>query len=255
MGARRAEKIGVNDPSPPSSPAFETAAMNDDRTPAIAAEREGALAELSKFLSGCPTADLCTAREEAVLDVARVIVNQKVSAGGPGVHYMPPADQIRDFLRLEIPDYEIERGGMIGLDSNGRVLGIRVLTRGARGSTHVSIREIFRAALEQNAAGIITWHTHPGVSALPSREDLLVLQLKLRMAPVLEIFVHDDVILARGGEFYSAQSAGMLDSKSLAAACRIMGEQPLEGFWTSRLRVILAAIRVAWCTLRSKCDQ
>lgn len=103
----------------------------------------------------------------------------------------------------------IEQAKMILLNRNNRVLGIINLSTGGGGSTVLDIRVIFTTALKATATSIIVAHNHPSGNLRPSSEDIR-LTTKLKQAgKLLEIEVHDHLIVTET-EYCSMAEEGLM---------------------------------------------
>ena len=95
------------------------------------------------------------------------------------------------------------------LDSQNRLLHARELFRGTLAQTSVYPREVVKAALADNAAGVIFAHNHPSGVAEPSRADeLLTAALKQALA-LVDIRTLDHFVVA-GQRVVSFAERGLL---------------------------------------------
>jgi DNA repair protein RadC len=83
------------------------------------------------------------------------------------------------------------------------------VTRGLLDSSLVHPREVFRAAISEAAAGIILVHNHPSGDPTPSAEDRAVTRQLVAAGQLLDLPVHDHVIVA-GDRYLSFATAGLL---------------------------------------------
>ncbi|MCC7328075.1 MAG: DNA repair protein RadC [Burkholderiales bacterium] len=105
-------------------------------------------------------------------------------------------DAVRDYLRLTIAALPYEAFLALFLDSQNRLLAARELFRGTLAQTSVYPREVVKAALGHNAAGVIFAHNHPSGVAEPSRADeLLTASLKAALA-LVDIRTLDHFVVA-----------------------------------------------------------
>lgn len=95
-----------------------------------------------------------------------------------------------------------ECAGIIGLNSANHVVDVRVLSTGTVNQAPVYPREVARAALFANATAVILFHNHPGGQCRPSAEDLELTRHLGEALRLLDIALHDHLILA-GNEIYS----------------------------------------------------
>jgi DNA repair protein RadC len=118
-------------------------------------------------------------------------------------------EAVRDYLRLTLSALEYEAFVGLFLDSQNRLLSADVLFRGTLSQTSVYPREVVKAALAHNAAGVIFAHNHPSGVAEPSRADeLLTASLRQALA-LVDVRTLDHFIVA-GAKVVSFAERGML---------------------------------------------
>jgi DNA repair protein RadC len=103
----------------------------------------------------------------------------------------------------------VEEFHLLALDSQSRVLREVLVTRGILDSSLVHPREVFRAAIAEAAAGIIVVHNHPSGDPTPSAEDRTVTRQLVAAGQLLDVPLHDHVIIA-GDRFTSFAAQGLL---------------------------------------------
>ena len=85
----------------------------------------------------------------------------------------------------------------IFLNSHNRILRDEVISIGTVNSNMIHPREVFRPAIECNAAAIILAHNHPSGEATPSTEDIEVTKQLVEAGKILGISVLDHVIITK----------------------------------------------------------
>ena len=83
------------------------------------------------------------------------------------------------------------------LNSHNRIIHDEVISMGTINSNIIHPREVFRPALEYNAAAIIIAHNHPSNIATPSAQDLEITQQIVQAGKILGINVLDHVIITK----------------------------------------------------------
>ena len=78
---------------------------------------------------------------------------------------------VRDYLRLTLGGREYEVFVVVFLDAQNRVISADEMFRGTLTQTSVYPRELVKAALRHNAAGVIFAHNHPSGMPEPSHAD------------------------------------------------------------------------------------
>ncbi len=125
-----------------------------------------------------------------------------------GVPVRSPRDVARHFApRLE--DLPVEEFHVAVLDAQHRLERDVTITRGLLTASLVHPREVFREAIAERAAAVILVHNHPSGDPTPSADDRLVTEQLVAAGKLLDIPVHDHVIIGRG-RYTSFAEAGLL---------------------------------------------
>ena len=119
-----------------------------------------------------------------------------------------PEDVVRLFA-TRLRDLAVEEFHLLALDSQSQVLREVMVTRGLLNSSLVHPREVFRHAIAEAAAGIIVVHNHPSGDPTPSAEDRTVTRQLVAAGQLLDLPLHDHVIIA-GDRFTSFAAQGLL---------------------------------------------
>lgn len=96
------------------------------------------------------------------------------------------ADLPREVFRLALLDAK-----------NGLVRDL-VISEGTLSTSLVHPREVFRPALLEPTASIILLHNHPSGDATPSREDIRLTRQLAECARLLDLRIHDHLVIGRG---------------------------------------------------------
>lgn len=96
------------------------------------------------------------------------------------------------------------------VDAQNQVLGINTISVGTLTASLVHPREVFKAAIVGNAAGIILAHNHPSGNRQPSPEDLATMRRLVRAGAMLGIPVLDFMVVVEGWGYWSARENGAL---------------------------------------------
>ena len=131
--------------------------------------------------------------------------------------YPPPRARIRsseDVFTLMAPYVSRELAEafwILPLDSQSTVCvaGPVVITRGILNASLVHPREVFHAAIEAHAAGMILVHNHPSGDPTPSPQDREVTRQLVSAGQLLDLPVYDHIIVA-GDRWVSFAQAGLL---------------------------------------------
>ena len=130
---------------------------------------------------------------QACVELARRALGEAL-AETPTLH---TPELVKDFLRLTFAHERAEVFGVLFLDAQHRKLGFEILFRGTLTQAAVYPREIVKAALKHNAAGVVLAHNHPSGNAEPSSQDIrLTASIKQALATV-DVQVIDHIIVAK----------------------------------------------------------
>lgn len=101
----------------------------------------------------------------------------------------------------------LEQAKMILLNRNNRVLGIVNLSKGGGSSTVIDTRVVFAIALKSTATSIILAHNHPSGNLRPSSDDIRITKKLKEAANLLDIELHDHLIITENGYLSMAEEA------------------------------------------------
>lgn len=113
------------------------------------------------------------------------------------------------FMAPRMEDLPVEEFHVLVLDAQHRMERDVTVTRGILNSSLVHPREVFREAIAEKAAAIILVHNHPSGDPTPSADDRNVTDQLVAAGRLLDIPVHDHVIIGRG-RYTSFAEAGLL---------------------------------------------
>jgi DNA repair protein RadC len=99
--------------------------------------------------------------------------------------------------------------GIIFLDKRNQVITDEIQQSGTVDHTPVYPREVIKRALELSATALVLVHNHPSGDPTPSADDRAVTEQMVAAGRVLDIPVHDHVIIGRG-RYTSFAEAGLL---------------------------------------------
>jgi DNA repair protein RadC len=102
-----------------------------------------------------------------------------------------------------------EQFRVIHLNSKNEILREETVQEGTVDQTAVYPRKIMERALKQKAVSLIFVHNHPSGSPVPSVHDKNLTQALIKAARILDINVHDHIIIAKSG-YYSFREEGLL---------------------------------------------
>lgn len=141
----------------------------------------------------------------AALELGRRMAAESREDGAP---VRSPRD-VAELFAARLEDLPVEEFHVAVLDSQHRLERDIMVTRGILNSSLVHPREVFREAIAERAAAIILVHNHPSGDPTPSADDRVVTEQLVAAGRLLDIPVHDHVIVGRG-RYTSFAEAGLL---------------------------------------------
>jgi len=100
-------------------------------------------------------------------------------------------------------------------DTRNRVLHIERLYKGTLNASTVRISEVFRPAIQRNAAAIVVVHNHPSGDPTPSPEDIALTRALIQAGRLLDIEVLDHLVIGQGQQRYvSLKQRGLAFAQS-----------------------------------------
>ena len=112
----------------------------------------------------------------------------------------PPLDNpatVVQFMRETNRLRNVEEFQVLLLNVRKRLIRMEEISHGLLDTILVHPREVFRAAIAANAAGIVLVHNHPSGDPAPSEADIKVTRDLIRAGQLLKIEVVDHVIIGR----------------------------------------------------------
>lgn len=119
-----------------------------------------------------------------------------------------PRDVAKFFAWLR--DELVENFVVVGLNAQHVPIFAHVVSRGIINSTLVHPREVFRLAISEGAASIILGHNHPSGCVTPSPDDITITRQLIKAGKILDIPVHDHVIVGGQDAQYSMAEHGQM---------------------------------------------
>jgi DNA repair protein RadC len=118
-----------------------------------------------------------------------------------------PADAA-ELLQLEMQGLSQETLKVVILDTRNKLLGIETVYKGSLNLSLVRVGELFRAAIQKNAASIILAHNHPSGDPTPSPEDVALTRSVVQAGKLLDIEVLDHLVIG-SARFVSMKEKGL----------------------------------------------
>lgn len=116
---------------------------------------------------------------------------------------------IAAFLKANLKDLSNEVFVVIFLNKSNKIINHKTISYGGLTGTVADPRIILRAALEENATGIVLCHNHPSGNLRPSVSDQVLTHKIKEGAALIDIKVIDHLIVSNEG-YYSFADDGLL---------------------------------------------
>jgi DNA repair protein RadC len=125
----------------------------------------------------------------------------RVTLSGPAEVYAAYGPLMEDLKR------EVFRIAL--LDARNGLLHDRVISQGTLSASLVHPRDVFKPAILESAASVILLHNHPSGDPTPSREDIRLTRQLVECARLLDLRIHDHLVIGRG-RFVSLAERGVI---------------------------------------------
>jgi len=142
--------------------------------------------------------------------VAAFELTRRLRARTPGTRLVlsGPAEVYAAFGPL-MEDLQREVFRIALLDAQNGLLRDRVISQGTLSASLVHPREVFKPAILESAASVILLHNHPSGDPTPSREDIRLTRQLVECARLLDLRIHDHLVIGRG-RFVSLAERGII---------------------------------------------
>ena len=114
-----------------------------------------------------------------------------------------------DYLTIDMAHLTVERVRVLYLDTRNRLVLDDHVGDGSIDEAAIHPREVIRKGLDIGATALILVHTHPSGNPEPSRADIEITRRIAEAGRLLNIVVHDHVIVGREGHV-SLKSKGLI---------------------------------------------
>lgn len=149
-------------------------------------------------------ADLCKikgmGRDKAVtlcaaVELGRRIARHRVRRDNPD--FSSP-QVIAEYVMEDMRFLPQEQFSAAYLSTKNQLLAFQTITVGTINASLAKARDVFRYALQYNAASVVLLHNHPSGNPEPSQEDLDVTQYMMEAGEIMEIPILDHIIIGDG---------------------------------------------------------
>jgi DNA repair protein RadC len=160
--------------------------------------RHGSLSALSGLGVGELAALPGVGRVKAIrLTAAFELTRRLRSRNGQGKVILSSPDEVYARYGPLMDELKKEVFRIALLDAQNGLLRDVVISEGTLSASLVHPREVFKPAIVESAASIILVHNHPSGDPTPSREDVRLTRQLADCAQLLDLRIHDHVIVGR----------------------------------------------------------
>ena len=117
--------------------------------------------------------------------------------------------ELIDFCRTVMGGKQDEEFCVIYLDAQNQIIEFETIQRGVVNQAVVYPRQVLESALKKKASAIILAHNHPSGHVRPSDADIRLTQTIRETAKILDILVHDHIIIGEN-RFFSFREEGLM---------------------------------------------
>ena len=117
--------------------------------------------------------------------------------------------ELLDFCRTVMGGKRDEEFCVIYLDAQNQIIEFETIQKGVVNQAVVYPRQVLESALRKKASAIILAHNHPSGHVRPSDADIRLTKTIQETAKILDILVHDHIIIGEN-RFFSFREEGLM---------------------------------------------
>jgi DNA repair protein RadC len=117
--------------------------------------------------------------------------------------------ELFDYCQTAMGGLKDEQFRVIYLDAQNRIIDVETIQDGIVNQAVVYPRKVLEKALRRKASAIILVHNHPSGHVKPSEADIRLTRTIQETARMLDILVHDHIIIGEN-RFFSFREEGMM---------------------------------------------
>lgn len=114
-----------------------------------------------------------------------------------------------DYLTIDMAHLKVERVRVLYLDTRNRLIDDHHVGDGSIDEASIHPREVIKRAMDLGASALILVHNHPSGNAEPSQPDIQITRRIAEAGRLLNVTVHDHVIIGREGHV-SLRAKGLI---------------------------------------------
>lgn len=132
------------------------------------------------------------AQLQAVMELAQRAIGEQLQAG----QTLGSPEAVKLYLRMTLSQRAHESFVVLFLDVKNRLIVSEEMFRGTLTHTSVYPREVVKAALRHNAAGVMLAHNHPSGTPEPSESDLVLTRALVQALALVDVRILDHFVVA-----------------------------------------------------------
>lgn len=148
------------------------------------------------------------AKAAMILAAVQLGIRLAVASNGSKIRVTSPSIAA-NYVLSEMSVLEQEHFRIMTLNTKKEINFIREISKGTINMTIVHSREVFRAAISDNAHSIILLHNHPTGDPSPSKEDIKLTKNLLEASKIIGIDILDHIIIG-DNKYFSFLEEGLL---------------------------------------------
>lgn len=148
------------------------------------------------------------AKATMILAAVQLGIRLAVSSNGTKIRITSPSIAA-NYVLSEMSVLEQEHFRIMTLNTKKEINFIREISKGTINMTIVHAREVFRAAISDNAHSIILLHNHPTGDPSPSKEDIGLTKNLIEASKIIGIDILDHIIIG-DNRYFSFLEEGLL---------------------------------------------
>jgi DNA repair protein RadC len=117
--------------------------------------------------------------------------------------------ELVNYCKASLGGVKDEQFRVIFLDAQNRIIDVETIQEGIVNQAVVYPRKVLENALKQKASAIILLHNHPSGNVRPSDADIRLTRTIQETAKILDILVHDHIIIGEN-RFFSFREEGIM---------------------------------------------
>ncbi|MES2755775.1 MAG: DNA repair protein RadC [Pseudomonadota bacterium] len=132
------------------------------------------------------------AQLQAVMELAQRAIREQLQYG----QTLGSPEAVKLYLRMTLSQRAHESFMVLFLDVKNRLIVSEEMFRGTLTHTSVYPREVVKAALRHNAAGVMLAHNHPSGTPEPSESDLTLTRALVQALALVDVRILDHFVVA-----------------------------------------------------------